>query len=146
MYILFLCTVSVFNNYMCVVCILLITAMAWVKLNSCVLSFSLSLSLSLSHVRIVAIQRWKWTTFHGLCMKWGHTLHLFTTVSRAVSPCMGAAMIFLARLSSFGLYWVVSHFLARPVERKCYTQLNRKTRLDRCSRQLFIRGHGSGIV
>ena len=41
--------------------------------------------------------------------------------SRAVSPCMGAAMICLAWTSSVLLCWGVSHFLARPVERKSYS-------------------------
>ena len=34
---------------------------------------------------------------------------------------MGAAMIYLAWRSSAELHWVVSYFLARPVERKCYS-------------------------
>ena len=34
---------------------------------------------------------------------------------------MGAAMICLAWMSSAVLYWAVSRFLARPVERKCYS-------------------------
>ena len=48
-------------------------------------------------------------------------LELFKTFSRAVSRCMGAAMICLAWMSSAVLYSVVSRFLARPVERKCYS-------------------------
>ena len=46
-------------------------------------------------------------------------LELFKTFSRAVSRCMGAAMTCLAWMSSAVLYWVVSRFLARPVEWKC---------------------------
>ena len=68
---------------------------------------------------------------------------IFTTFSRAVSPFVGAAMICLAWMSSAVFYRVVSRFLARPVERKCYP-CDRKTRSDHCSRQLFIQGHGSG--
>ena len=41
--------------------------------------------------------------------------------SCAVFRCMGAAMICHAWMSSAVLYWVVSHFLARLVERKCYS-------------------------
>ena len=67
---------------------------------------------------------------------------IFTTFSRAVSPFVGAAMICLAWMSSAVLYRVFSRFLARPVERKCYSY-KRKTRLDHCLRQLFIQGHGS---
>ena len=45
----------------------------------------------------------------------------FTSFSRAVSQYMGTAMICLAWLNSVVLYWVVSPFLARPVEWKCYS-------------------------
>ena len=38
---------------------------------------------------------------------------------------MGAAMFCLARMSSAVLYWVVSSFLARPVEWKCYHTIGR---------------------
>ena len=40
--------------------------------------------------------------------------------SHDLSRCMGAVMIFLAWMSLAVLYWIVSHFLAGPVERKCY--------------------------
>ena len=48
-------------------------------------------------------------------------LIVFTTFSRAVSRYMVAAMFCLVWMSSAVLYWVVSRFLARPVERKCYS-------------------------
>ena len=70
---------------------------------------------------------------------------LFTTCSRAVSRCIGAAMFCLAWVSSAVLYRVVSRFLAGLVERKCYSH-NRKTRSYHSSRQLFIQGHGSGYL
>ena len=41
--------------------------------------------------------------------------------SRAVCWYMGAAMICLAWMISVVLYWVVSHFPARPVEQMCYS-------------------------
>ena len=46
---------------------------------------------------------------------------LFTTFSRAVSRYLRAAMICLARMSFAVLYWALARFLARPVERKCYS-------------------------
>ena len=52
---------------------------------------------------------------------------------RVASRCIGAAMFYLTWMSSAALYWVVSRFLARPVERKC-DSYNRTTRSDRCSR------------
>ena len=67
----------------------------------------------------------------------------FTTFSRAVPRNMCAAMLSLALMSSVVLYRVLSRFLARLVERKCYTY-NPKTRTSHCSWQLFIQGHGSG--
>ena len=48
----------------------------------------------------------------------------------------------LVWMSSAGVYWIVSRLLARLLERK-YHPCNRKTRPYRCSRQLFIQGHGS---
>ena len=68
---------------------------------------------------------------------------LFTTFSHAVPRCMGAAIVCLAWMSSAVLDLAVSCFLARLVERKCYSH-NRKTHSDHCSRQLFIQSHGSG--
>ena len=56
---------------------------------------------------------------------------------------MVAAMFSLAWMSSAVLYWVLSRFLARLVERKCYSY-NRMPRSYHCSRQSFIQGHGSG--
>ena len=51
-----------------------------------------------------------------------------------------------AWMSSAVLYWVVSRFFATAVERKFFSQFNRKPRSDHCSRQLFIQGHGSRTV
>ena len=49
----------------------------------------------------------------------------------------------LSWISPAVLYWFFfSRFLARLVERKCYSY-NRKTRSYHCSRQLFIQGHRS---
>ena len=45
----------------------------------------------------------------------------FITFSCAVSRYTGAAMICLAWMSSAVLHWVASRFLARLVERKCYS-------------------------
>ena len=55
------------------------------------------------------------------CLYFWVFVDVFTTFSRAVSRCMGAAMICLAWMTSAVLYWVVSHFLSRPVEQKCYS-------------------------
>ena len=72
-----------------------------------------------------------------LCHGLQFFLSLFTFFPRAVSRYMGAAMICLAWMSLAVLYWAVSHFLARPVERKCYWAEQE----EHCSRQLFIQGH-----
>ena len=70
---------------------------------------------------------------------------LFTTFSRAVSRCMSAAISHL-------LEWVhrcsteLFDIFAPDQLNGSVTQLNRKTRPDHCSRQLFIKGPGSGRV
>ena len=70
-------------------------------------------------------------------------MRLFASFSRAVFRCMDAAVFCFAWMSSAVLYWIVSRFLARLVERKCYSYY-RKIRSYHCSEQLFTRGHGSG--
>ena len=42
-------------------------------------------------------------------------------LAHAISQCMGAAIICLAWMSSAVLYGVVSQFLTRPFQRKCYS-------------------------
>ena len=67
---------------------------------------------------------WMQKTFSGFrygfslfCLMY-HYSHFF---SCAVSRYMGAAIVCLAWLSSTLLYWVVSCFLVRLVEQKCYS-------------------------
>ena len=79
---------------------------------------------------------------------WWHRLKAYSIhilFSSALSRCKGTTLVCLAWLSSAVLYWVVSSFLARLVERKCYSY-NLKTRSDHSSRQLLIQGHGSGTL